>query len=289
VRRIVFAALIVLPSWTSAHAQTTQVWPEISLFTRLNDRMRFYFLATTVKESQESTEGEFGPNFDFYLQPFRERKRLAGFRLDESKNRFLLLRVGYRYLDSFSGDPDEHRAVLEATARYPLKGGVLVSNRGRIDARFIDGEYSWRFRSRLSVEKECSIGPVRMSPYVRASCSTTVGSMRGAGRSGSRERRFPSTGASSSKGTSTTARHRWRPQPAGVCHRNRAEPVLLIRVPRPGVHFGTYSRTPSGGCSWEGTQPIPAGTHWVQIDLEKDDQDHLISPEERFQIAMARQ
>jgi arylsulfatase len=28
---------------------------------------------------------------------------------------------------------------------------------------------------------------------------------------------------------------------------------------------------------------------WVQIDLEKDDQDHLISPEERFRVAMARQ
>jgi hypothetical protein len=57
--------------------------------------------------------------------------------------------------------------VLEAPPRYPLKGGVLVSNRGRVDARFIDGEYSWRFRSRLSVEKEFSIGPVRMNPYVR--------------------------------------------------------------------------------------------------------------------------
>jgi arylsulfatase len=29
--------------------------------------------------------------------------------------------------------------------------------------------------------------------------------------------------------------------------------------------------------------------NWVQIDLEKDDNDHLIRPEERFQIAMARQ
>jgi len=29
--------------------------------------------------------------------------------------------------------------------------------------------------------------------------------------------------------------------------------------------------------------------HWVQIDVGKDDQDHLISPEERFQLAMARQ
>ena len=167
VGRIVLAALIVVSSGIAAHAQTTQVWPEISAFTRLNDRTRFYFLATTVKESQESTEGEFGPNFDFYLRTFRDPKRFGGFRLDESKNRFLLLRVGYRYLDSFSGDPNEHRVVLEATPRYPLKGGVLVSNRGRVDARFIDGEYSWRFRDRLSVEKEFSIGPVRMNPYFR--------------------------------------------------------------------------------------------------------------------------
>jgi arylsulfatase len=29
--------------------------------------------------------------------------------------------------------------------------------------------------------------------------------------------------------------------------------------------------------------------NWVRIDLEKDDHDHLISPEERFKVAMARQ
>ena len=77
-RRIVLAALIVVSSGTFAHAQTTQVWPEVSVFTRLNDRMRFYFLATTVKESQESTEGEFGPNFDFYLGRSENASALPG-------------------------------------------------------------------------------------------------------------------------------------------------------------------------------------------------------------------
>jgi hypothetical protein len=91
VRRIFLAALFVVSSGISAHAQNTQVWPEISAFTRLNDRMRFYFLATTVKESRESTEGEFGPNFDFYVRPLRNPTRFGGLRLDESKNRFLLL------------------------------------------------------------------------------------------------------------------------------------------------------------------------------------------------------
>lgn len=164
---MVVTALIVGWSGIAAHAQGTQVWPEISAFTRLNDRMRFYFLATTVREGRESTEGEFGPNFDFYLQPLRRPKRLGGFRLDESKEQVLLVRVGYRYLHSFTGDADEHRTVLEATARYPLRGGVLVSSRGRVDLRFIDGEDSWRFRTRLSVEKELSIGRVKVDPYVR--------------------------------------------------------------------------------------------------------------------------
>ena len=79
----------------------------------------------------------------------------------------MLLRAGYRYLHSFSGDPAEHRTVLEATARYPLAAGVLVSLRNRVDLRFIGGDDSWRFRSRLSAEKELSIGRVRMNPYVR--------------------------------------------------------------------------------------------------------------------------
>ena len=166
-RQIVLAALIVVASGIAAHAQGTQLWPEISVFTRLNDRMRFYFLATTVRESRESTEAELGPNFDFYLRPLRHRTHWAGIRLDESKNRVLMVRVGYRYLHSFSGNPDEHRPVLEATARFPLPVGVLVSKRARTDIRFIDGENSWRFRSRLSVEKEFAIGRVTMNPYVR--------------------------------------------------------------------------------------------------------------------------
>ena len=29
--------------------------------------------------------------------------------------------------------------------------------------------------------------------------------------------------------------------------------------------------------------------NWVQFDLEKDDHDHLISQEEKFRVAMARQ
>ena len=146
--RRILAGLIAVAFAVPARAQSLQVWPELGVFTRLNDSMRFYLLATTVKENQESTEGEFGPNFDFYLRPLRHPTHLGPLSLDESKNRYLLLRVGYRYLDSVSASPDEHRAVIEATARFPLRAGILLSGRNRVELRSIDSEESWRFRTR---------------------------------------------------------------------------------------------------------------------------------------------
>ncbi len=168
-RRLALAALLVLASGVPTHAQSRQTWPELSTFVKMNDRMRFYFLATTTKEERKSTEGEFGPNFDFYLKPLRDRSRWSLLPLDESKNRLLMVRVGYRYLPSYTGDnPAEHRGILEATPRYPLVGGVLVSNRNRLDIRCIGGEYSWRYRNRLTVEKEFAVRRFRFGPYARA-------------------------------------------------------------------------------------------------------------------------
>ena len=39
------------------------------------------------------------------------------------------------------------------------------------------------------------------------------------------------------------------------------------------------------------TAASPARVHWVQIDIDEDaeDLDHLITPEERLRVAMARQ
>ncbi len=61
-----------------------------------------------------------------------------------------------------------------------------------------------------------------------------------------------------------------------------------------------YSADETCDVGKEGGSPVspdygPSGNeftgevNWVQIDLEKDDHDHLIEPEERFKVAMARQ
>lgn len=162
------ALLVVVCAW-DARAQGTQLWPELSTFVKLTPKARLYFLATTVKENRDSTSGEFGPNLDIYAKPLRGRKHFAGFKLDESKNQTLLIRIGYRYLPTFgSDDPAENRGIVEATARYPLARGLLASSRNRFDLRFVDGTYSWRYRNRVSFEREMTLGKLTVNPYLRA-------------------------------------------------------------------------------------------------------------------------
>ena len=79
-----------------------------------------------------------------------------------------MIRIGYHDVIPLTGDnPVEHRGVLEATPRYPLSSGVLVSDRQRMDFRFIGGQYSWRYRNRLTFEKVFSVGHFSFNPYVR--------------------------------------------------------------------------------------------------------------------------
>jgi hypothetical protein len=53
-----WAALLIVSFGVPARAQTRQFWPEVGTFVKLNDRMRFYFLATTVKK-ESHTHGRF--------------------------------------------------------------------------------------------------------------------------------------------------------------------------------------------------------------------------------------
>lgn len=150
----------------SAKAQTFQAWPEISTYVKLKQDLRLYFIATKTKENRQGTDGEIGPNLDIYFKPLLKLERVTPFQLDKSKSRPLMLRAGYRYMPS-TGGPTEHRGVLEATGRYPVKSGFLFSDRNRADLRFINGEFSWRYRNRLTVERTVSILSYHFTPYVR--------------------------------------------------------------------------------------------------------------------------
>ena len=135
----------------------------------------------------------FGVNVDLHLKPFRTRPITLLYRLDESKNRLLLVRAGYRNLPSYTGGANENRGVLEVTPRYPLiglLGHVLVSDRNRVDFRFIEGEYSWRTGTDCQPNGNFPLGESGSVLIRGSSSTTTAASTNGAEVSGRWGRRF---------------------------------------------------------------------------------------------------
>ena len=105
---------------------------------KLSDQSRLFFIAALSSDQDtRSRDGEFGPNFDYFMRPLA-RARLR--EKDPSKNKFLTFRIGYRYLPSFGGtSPNENRAIAELTSRFYLPLSILFSDRNRFDFRFVEG------------------------------------------------------------------------------------------------------------------------------------------------------
>jgi hypothetical protein len=67
--------------------------------------------------------------------------------------------------------------------------------------------------------------------------------------------------------------------------------VVLRRTPSYRTDVAEDLKTQAGDQPLRLEQPAMSANEWVQIDLDEasEDLDHLITPEERFRISMARQ
>src|SRR5271154_4713215 len=146
-RCVFFACFVCLP----AGAQDTQFIPEVDAYLKLNSTVRVYLQAKDDRDGGDSTQLAIGPSIQFYLKPLIRLKRVTTFDLDDSKSRALVVEVGYRYIDEPSA-PGENRIVLAVTSNFPLGAGFHMSDRNRADLDWKSGEFTWRYRNRLTLE-----------------------------------------------------------------------------------------------------------------------------------------
>ena len=76
------------------------------------------------------------------------------------------MRLAYHVLPEADGNT-EHRGIIEVTPRYYLPKGFLLSDRNRLDLRGTSS-FSWRYRNRLTLERDFKIGSRNFTPYGRA-------------------------------------------------------------------------------------------------------------------------
>jgi hypothetical protein len=138
-----------------AKAQETETrrefWPEVDVFVPLTPKFRLGIIATVtrVEETKEDTEASIGAHIDF-----TPRKEIT-------------FRAGYRYGFSLTDSDSykEHRIILEQTYRRTIPLTILLSDRNREELRFVNGNFSGRYRNRLTLEREFSLRKLRLTPY----------------------------------------------------------------------------------------------------------------------------
>ncbi|MGH8614683.1 MAG: DUF2490 domain-containing protein [Gammaproteobacteria bacterium] len=168
IRDLLRAMIPVLAFAAPAAAQevSTQFWPEIDTFIKLNDRMRLFVPIADTRTGVDSSDqnGTTGIYFDYFSKPIA-KLRFATW-ADASRSRRLTLRVGYAYSAPGSGNTATNTVVAEATGRLFLPGEILVSDRNRFDLNFTGGEFDPRYRNRLRLERDIDLGKPTLTAYV---------------------------------------------------------------------------------------------------------------------------
>jgi hypothetical protein len=140
-----------------------QFWPELDVYYRLNPDARLFFLLAPVREVNDGERSgiedtQIGAHVEVGLFPIAKERR-AKVRYDDERMKFLRFRTGVRYFGyADSETKDEWRIIAELTPRVHFGHEILLAFRNRLDLRWINGEYSWRYRPRLWLERECKIG-----------------------------------------------------------------------------------------------------------------------------------
>ena len=165
--RMTFAlAFFLMFLCLSGHAQTLQGLPEIDTYVKLDPDLRFTFQVKETREGGDPTQAEIGPSLDFYIKPLVKLKGATEFDLDDSKSRFLILTIGYRYLPQANGAPGTNRLEPVATFNFPVKGRFLLTDRSRADIDWQNGAFSWRYRNLFQIERALRIRSYHPAPYV---------------------------------------------------------------------------------------------------------------------------
>jgi len=152
---VVIGAQVVRAQESSTH---NEFWPEIDVYINLKPKVRLFLLGTVSKSVED---GEL-----FNAKAFESQ---IGMHVDYIPNKHFILRTGYRFGTSVGETSEpfkEHRLLTEQTLRKLLPGDLLLSDRNREDFRFLNGDFSFRYRNRVTLEREFQLQKRTVTPYV---------------------------------------------------------------------------------------------------------------------------
>ena len=131
-------AHVLLPGIAAAQSTSTEIWPELDIYWRPAERQRTMLeLSTSTEREGSKREGSIGIYQDYLSLP-----------------RYYV-RAGYRFTFSIrDASYRESRLLGEGTIGSQVAELIRLVNRTRLELRWINGEYSYRIRDRLHLQRQ---------------------------------------------------------------------------------------------------------------------------------------
>ena len=152
-------------------ADNEEFWPELSAYVRLNPQTRIVLDGALAKGKESDVNSwDTAAYVDVTLKALEGKSLLN---LDWQRDRTIWTRIGYdRIFDATGGSRSvaENRGIVAIYSKIPLPASTVVESRVRADLRWIDGDYSTRYRVRVEVNREFTVADRAVVPYFNVEC-----------------------------------------------------------------------------------------------------------------------
>ena len=168
--KLIGSLLLVLTFAVNVRAQQPETWAEFwseaDAFVQLSRSARLSTMGGTRTANESSYLQWFtGTQLNLQLKPVI-KEHLPQY--DSDKEKYFVFGIGYQYwrtTEEQKSPSDEDRVLIEATPRYYPGAGLLLADRNLVELRMINGEYSTRYRNRLTLERAFLVHRFRFDPY----------------------------------------------------------------------------------------------------------------------------
>jgi len=149
---VLLCGFALTSEWLLAQDSSSQkqIWPELDVYYRFNEKFRLYGMISGTRSNSEYTDGTAGVYLDYFALPWIKGRRYADLH-DTTLGYYWSFRAGYSYSNSPPGDKRKEVNILETetNSNFHLPLDITLMGRNRLDWRWVNGEFQPIYRPRL--------------------------------------------------------------------------------------------------------------------------------------------
>ncbi len=171
IRILLFLGFALTSEWLAAQDSSgqKQIWPELDVYYRINEKIRLYGMISGTRSNSEYTDGTAGIYLDYFALPWLSGRRYTDLH-DTTVNYIWWFRAGYSYSNAPPGDNKKVVNILETETNnnFQLPLDIRLSSRNRLDWRWVNGAFQPIYRPRLKFIRDFKTAYMTFDTYIWA-------------------------------------------------------------------------------------------------------------------------